>query len=681
MKVASRAPTSIPAGERVSFESLLWITGCLALALLADVTTLPVWVLVTVVAAAAIRLVLAARGRPAPPRAIRLVVSVVAIGLLFLQLHTFNGLSAGTALLSLIAGLKLLETQTRRDIYVITLIIYFLSLAALLDGESFWLLSYLIAVCWLTTASLLRLTSSRQTADWRVSVRYAGRILAHALPLAVVFWLFFPRFGGPLWQMPSDGKGATSGLSDTMSPGDITDLAMSDEVAFRVRFSGTAPPPQDRYWRGPVLHDFDGHTWRRTDAGPARAPTLTFAGPAYRYTMSLEPNQHNWLFVLDWPAEWDAPRGFLTSDFMLVQTSAVSQPLDVIATSYTHPHASVPLSAGMRSRDTQRPLGNPRSVNLAHELRAAHPADADYVRAVLDMFHSQAFFYTLTPPLLADESVDGFLFDTKQGFCGHYASAFAVLMRAAGIPARVVTGYQGGTFNRFADYWILRQSDAHAWDEIWIEGEGWQRVDPTAAIAPERVEHGLNDRVSAGSPVMSRWQQRTPWLADTRLRLDALRLLWRERILRFDQSSQNKLLSFLHVPEPDGQKLALVLAACLILGMAWLTWVVRRELKPAARDRVARAYATLCGRLAAVGVTRRPHEGAEAFAARVAAFRPDLGAAVVALCRRYTQLRYGAPGHATDAAAADAAAASRDAAAVFIAGVRAFRPRGSRGSS
>jgi transglutaminase-like putative cysteine protease len=711
MNTGAAAHPMAPAGERVSFESLLWITGCLALTLLADVTTLPIWVLVTVVAAAAIRLVLAARGRSAPPRAIRLVVSVVAIGLLFLQLHTFNGLSAGTALLSLIAGLKLLETQTRRDIYVITMIIYFLSLSALLDGESFWLLSYLIAVCWLTTSSLLRLTSSRQSADWRVSVRYAGRILAHALPLAVAFWLFFPRFGGPLWQMPSDGKGATSGLSDTMSPGDITDLAMSDDVAFRVSFNGTAPPPKERYWRGPVLHDFDGHTWRRTESGPARAPTLAFDGPAYRYKVSLEPNQHNWLFVLDWPAQWDAPRGFLTSDFMLVQTSAVSQPLDVIATSYTHARASEPLSVAMRLRDTLPPEGNPRSVKLAHDLRAAHPGDADYVRAVLSMFHTQAFFYTLTPPPLGLDSVDGFLFDSKQGFCGHYASAFAVLMRAAGIPARVVTGYHGGTFNRFADYWILRQSDAHAWDEVWIEGQGWQRVDPTAVIAPERVERGLNDMVSADRPVASRWQQRTPWLADTRLRLDALRLMWRERILRFDQSSQDKLLSFMHVPEPDGQKLALVLAACLILGMMWLTWQVRRELKPAARDRVARAYAKLCARLAAAGVSRRPHEGAEAFASRVAAARPDLGAVVTALCRRYSELRYGATRdaaarHDAPADARDAAANARDAgptrsaeqrsrdcrstrdsaqrasdAAAFIAGVRAFRPRGSRGSS
>jgi len=277
------------------------------------------------------------------------------------------------------------------------------------------------------------------------------------------------------------------------------------------------------------------------------------------------------------------------------------------------------------------------------------------------MFREQPFFYTLTPPRLAEDSVDGFLFDSKRGFCGHYASAFAALMRAVGIPARVVTGYQGGTFNRFADYWILRQSDAHAWDEVWIEDQGWLRVDPTSAIAPERVERGLNDIVTADGPLTSRWQQRTPWLTDTRLRLDALRLLWRERILQFDQNSQQKLLGFLHVPEPDGQKVAVMLAVCLIVGMSWLTWQVRRELKPRLTDPVERSYARLCRRLGTVGLQRRPYEGAEAFADRVAAERPDLASTVRALSRSYSALRY--------------AGAPPAIAAAFIAGVRSFRPR------
>ena len=648
--------------KSVSYEQLVGISACLALALLAHLGSLPVWVLVTVAVSGGIRAARARRGRAAPPRAVRLAIDALAIALLFLQFRTFNGLSAGTALLALTAGLKLLETDTQRDIYVITLIIYFLSVSALLEGESFWLLAYLIGVCWLTTATLLRLTSTLPVPDWRRSLRYAGRILSQALPLALVFWLFFPRFAGPLWHMPDDGSSAGSGLSDTMSPGDITELALSDEIAFRVRFSTAPPPPQERYWRGPVLHDFDGRTWRRMSSYLKAAPALQLQGPAYRYTLSLEPHQHNWIFALDWPSHWDLPRGALTGDYTLVQPDPVSRPIDVEATSYTRVQSSEPLSILSRRRDTKLPSNrNPRTMQLAQSLRGVHPDDMDYVRAVLELFTQQPFYYTLTPPKLADNSVDAFLFDTKRGFCGHYASAFATLMRAAGIPARVVTGYQGGTFNRFADYWILRQSDAHAWTEIWIEGRGWLRIDPTSAIAPSRVERGLADAASADGPLVSRWQRRTPWLADTRLRLDALRQLWRERILLFDQDSQQKVLEWLNIPEPDGQKLVMVLTVALTLVFGWLTWAVRREINPARKEPLIRAYSRLCAKLAAVGMPRLAHEGAEDYAARVAQGRPDLGPAVIRLCRHYSKLRY-------------AAASAHLTVGQFDAAVRAFRP-------
>lgn len=629
--------------QAVSYEQLLTMFACLALALMAHMGSLPVWVLVTVAVSGAIRLMLARRGGTAPPSAVRLVIAVLAISLLFVQFHTFNGLSAGTALLALMAGLKLLETTTRRDIYVITLIIYFVSLSALLAGNSFWLLTYLIAVCWLTTAALLRLTSTLPAPSWRHSLRYAGRILGQALPLALVLWLLFPRFGGPLWQMPDDRRSAESGLSDTMSPGDITELALSDEIAFRVHFATATPPRQERYWRGPVMHDFDGHTWSRAHYGSLRAPALQPQGPAYVYTLSLEPHEHNWIFALDWPSHWDLPRGVLTSDYTLVQPDPVSHPIDVETTSYTKVQSSEPLNNLWRRRDVALPPNrNPRTLQLAQSLRGAYPQDLEYMRAVLDMFTQQAFYYTLYPPKLSDDSVDEFLFDTKRGFCGHYASAFATLMRAVGIPARVVTGYQGGTFNRFANYWIVRQSNAHAWDEVWIEGRGWLRVDPTSAIAPSRVEFGLNEAVIADGPLASRWQVRSSWLADMRLRLDALRQLWRERVLLFNQNSQTQLLSWLHIPEPDGQKLALVLTAALTLVLCWLTWQVRRETDPTRKELLIRSYSRLCAKLAAVGIPRLAHEGAEDYAIRVAQQRPDLGSAVSALCRQYSSLRYAA---------------------------------------
>jgi transglutaminase-like putative cysteine protease len=653
---------------RVTYEQLLGISGCLALALLAHIGTLPLWVPLIVLACGLIRLGLARSGRAAPSGAVLVAMSALIVPLLLFRFHTFNGLIGGTALLSVTAGLKLLETKTQRDIYIITLIIYFVSLAALLEGDSFWLLAYLIGVCWLTTATLLRLTSSGSAPDWRRSLRYAGRVLAQALPLALIFWLLFPRFAGPLWRIPSDSQAATSGLSDTMSPGDITQLALSDEVAFRVRFDGPAPPSPERYWRGPVLDAFDGHSWSRSPTLLNGAPPLRSQGPAYKYTVMMEPHQHRWIFMLDWPSTWNLQPARLNSDYTLLQSEPLSRPVDVDGVSYTHVQATEPLNPGTRRRDTRLPRDrNPRALALAHELRSSHADDLQYVQAVLAMFTEQPFFYTLHPPKLSDDSVDEFLFDTKRGFCGHYASAFTTLMRAAGIPARVVTGYQGGTLNPYGGYWILRQSDAHAWAEVWIEGRGWVRFDPTAAIAPQRVEHALADAAGADESAVAGWQRRGAWFAALRLRFDAVKEIWRERILDFNQDSQRNLLAMLRIPEPDGQKLVMVLALAMALVFGWLTWQVRRELAPRSKDPAARAYARLCAKLAAVGVPRHAHEGAESYARRAARLRPDLAAAVTALCRQYSSLRYAPPSAAT--------------AAQFQAAVRAFRPRDSRASS
>ncbi len=630
--------------ERVSYEQLLGISGCLALALLAHVTTLPIWVPAIVVACALIRLGLAHRGRGPPSGSVLITLAVLVVPLLFMRFHTFNGLVAGTALLSVTAGLKLLETRTRRDIYIITLIIYFVSLAALLEGDSFWLLAYLIGVCWLTTATLLRLTSRGSAPGWRPSLRYGGRVLAQALPLALVFWLLFPRFAAPLWQVPNDSQTAASGLSDSMSPGDITQLALSDEVAFRVRFDGATPPNRERYWRGPVLDVFDGHTWSQSLTSQLGAAALQPRGPLYKYTVMMEPHRHRWIFMLDWPSSWNLPRAELSGDYTLMQREPLSRPIDVLGASYTQVQATEPLSSNMRRRDLRLPRDrNPRTQQLARELRSAHADDMQYVQAVLTMFAQQPFFYTLTPPKLSDNSVDEFLFSTKRGFCGHYASAFAALMRAAGIPARVVTGYQGGTLNPYGDYWIVRQSDAHAWTEVWIEGRGWIRIDPTAAIAPQRVEHGLPDAASADDSLPSPWQSRTRWFSGLQLRFDEMKEIWRERILDFDQDSQRKLLEMLKIPDPDGQKLVLVLATAMALVLVWLTWQVRRELAPRSKDDTARAYARLCAKLASAGIPRDAHEGAEAYAQRVARLRPDLARIVTDLCRQYSSLRYATP--------------------------------------
>jgi transglutaminase-like putative cysteine protease len=640
--------------------------ACVALALGTHVGSVPAWVLVAALAAGGIRLALAWRGRRPPPLVVRLGLAAAAVTLLYVQFRTFNGLAAGTALLAMMAGLKLLETCTPRDLYVTTLLVYFLVLSSLLMTDSFWLLTYALSVCWATTAALLRLTTTPPLPAWRSSVLYTGKILLQALPLAAAFWLLFPRFSSPLWHLPSDAQAAQTGLSDTMDPGDITHLALSDDIAFRVKFSGPVPPSAERYWRGPVLHTFDGRTWTRGHTGLLRAPPWTPSGPAYTYTVSLEPHEHNWVFLLDWPAHWDLPQGALTADFTLIQPDPVSRPLDVAATSYPHVDFTAAPGLIMRRRDLQLPEGrNPRTVALAQKLHADHPDAAGYVQAVLDLFAREPFYYTLTPAPLGTNSVDSFLFDTRRGFCGHYASAFATLMRAAGIPARVVTGYQGGTLNPYANYWIVRQSQAHAWDEIWIDGSGWIRVDPTAAISPSRVDPEVAAAAAGDESLAPGWREPPHWLVSLGMRVDAIREIWRERILLFDQSSQMSLLEALHIPEPDGEKLVLVLTAALLPMLVWLTWSVRREVSLERGDALLRAYTRLCRKLARAGLARRAYEGAEDFAARAARERPELANQVEPLCRQYSELRYEAR------AGAPPAAQVRQ----FAAAVRKFRPQ------
>jgi protein-glutamine gamma-glutamyltransferase len=648
--------------ERVAFAELPGICICLIAVLLAQANSLPIWVFGLVIICVGLRLALGWRGREAPPRGAMIAIALISIALLFLRFRTFNGLAAGTALLALTAGLKVLETRTRRDIYIVTLVIFFLALSALLLSESFWLLAYLLLVAWFASIVLLRVTTLAPAPRWGQSLRYGVRLALQAVPLAMIFWFLFPRFAAPLWHLPGSSGAATTGLSDSMSPGDITSLAQSDEIAFRVHFATAAPAPKDQYWRGPVLHDFDGRSWsRRTFQPNFSGPPPPSRGQAYRYTINLEPHDHNWVYALDWPAQFALERGTLTVDYTVSQPFPVDRPIDVKMTSFALLPENQVLSSTERTRDTFLPRGNPRSVALAKQMRVSHPDEMDMVLAVLDMFAKQEFFYTLTPPPLGEDSVDDFLFSTRRGFCGHYASAFALLMRAAKIPTRVVTGYQGGTFNRFANYWIVRQREAHAWDEVWINGHGWMRIDPTASISPSRVLESVNDSVAVDEPLTSHWQSNSRWFRDAALRLDQLSELWREQILTFNQDSQERLLRALHIPEPDGQKLVLVLAAMMSVVLLWLTWQVRRELEPSPKDPTLKAYARLCAKLAAVGFTRRPDEGSEDYAQRIAAQRPDLAEEVSGLCDWYAALRYAAP-------------SDQITLRQFQEGVRAFRP-------
>jgi transglutaminase-like putative cysteine protease len=505
--------------------------------------------------------------------------------------------------------------------------------------------------------------------DNRAAVLLAGRTLLYALPLALVLFVFFPRIPGAFWALPRT-EGAETGLSDSMSPGSISLLTTSYDIAFRAKFDGAPPLAQERYWRGPVLHDFDGYTWKRRPAGGGYLPKpLEYAGNTYRYRITMEPSQQRWWFTLDTVDHSPSPNVFFNYDFELVARDPVTDTTSFDAVSHTSTRSTEPLSKLARQIETQWPGGrNPRSLQLAREIRARVSSDGAFVDAVLKLLRTGGFVYSLTPPLLDYDSVDDFLFNTRSGFCGHYASAFVTLMRGAGIPARVVTGYLGGEWNPIGDYFIVRQSDAHSWAEVWLEGRGWTRVDPTAVVEPERLTRGILNLLPDTGSAEARLVRFSPSFAALLQRWDAVNMWWTNHVLKYDFKSQLNLLSRLGIRSPDLSALGWAFVTALLSWLTWIAWQMGRGPSRVRPDRLARAYARLCRKLAGIGLPRSAHQGPIAYAEAIAEQRPDLREAVRALLTRYAELRYGAP--RTDSRAADVAGFERSVARLIVARAR-----------
>ncbi len=631
--------------ERPDNRALLWAIAAFAGGLALHIDRLPAWVSAAALVLVGWRLAAARTRAPLPGAIVRtLLVAAVVIAVLA-RFRTLNGLAAGSALLVLMAALKLLETYRRRDRLVLVGAGLFLLLAACLDRQELLRTPLYLAEAWLCCTALAVIATDGFPG--RAALALAGRTLLLALPLAVLLFLFFPRLAGSFWAVPR-GDEAVTGLSDTMSPGSIGKLTTSYDVAFRVRFAGELPPPERRYWRGPVLHDFDGSTWSRGYGHWRRGHTWEFAGPAYHYRVALEPSRQRWWFALDTPVESPDPNVQLTHDYELVATRPVSDPTGFEVLSYTARRAAAPLTDGERREDTGLPRGNPRSLALARELRAGAASDAAFVTAALGYLRGGGFVYSLEPEQLGADQIDDLLFRTRTGFCGHYASAFAVLMRAAGVPARVVTGYLGGEWNPVGGYLVVRQSDAHAWVEVWLEGHGWTRVDPTAVVAPERLERGAFDLLPEAMPASTRLL-RAPWLVHLLQRWDAATAWWNDRVVKFDYATQIDVLERLGIRSPDAWALGWAFVSVLLTWLALISWHMRGAIRRARPDPLARAYARLCRKLARTGLARAAHQGPLDYAQALRTGHPAAAEGAYALLSGYARLRFGAPEPATRA--------------------------------
>lgn len=621
---------------------------------------LPLWVSALCAALLLWRAYLTRSGNPLPPRWLLMTITLASAGGVLIEFHTLFGREAGVTLLILLTTLKFMELRAPRDATVLVYLACFIIITNFFYSQSIPTALYLLATLLTIVTTWVHLNG--QTMPLRPRLRVAASLLLQAIPLTLVLFVLFPRVQGPLWGMPQDAF-ARSGLDDKMSPGSFSRLSLSDEVAFRVSYSGAPPRRDQMYWRGPVLWQYDGITWTPGRSARAIAPQFTELGEPIDYSVTLEPHNKTWLFALDLPDRLSATAR-LTNDFQIVQQEPLKARLRYEVRSHLAYHANLHESERQLQRALQLPHAlNPRAQQLAEQWRAdaesapspqPSPAsgrggdrpptgvDAIIVRAALNHFSRENFSYTLEPPALPGlNNIDAFLFETKQGFCEHYAGSFVFLMRAAHIPARVVTGYQGGEYNDVGGYYIVRQSDAHAWAEVWISGQGWVRIDPTAAISPARIERNLAASVqnNAALPFMAR--NPPQWLSKLRLNWDAISNHWNQWVLGYDTERQFAFLTRLGMEDISWQKLALNMSLGLGFVIAVFALFMLRHLIKPQPDRVQSAWLKLCSKLTKAGLPRAAHEGALDYAARVAAARPDLADNIRDLASRYSALRYG----------------------------------------
>ena len=614
---------------------LATLVAACALSVAPHARWLPLWASFAAAGLLAWRSAAIVRGAILPQRWLLLLLTLASIVGVFLSYRTIMGRDPGVTLLVMLLFLKLLETRAARDVFVVAFLVYFGALANFFYSQSIPVAVLMLATVIAATTALVGFSApGRALVD---DLHTAGRMLVQAGPVMLLLFFLFPRVQGPLWGMPQDAYTGTAGLSETMSPGTISALSLSDAIAFRVKFEGAPPPRGQLYWRGPVLTDFDGRTWRVSLPQLRRDMSVEAFGTPVDYEVTLEPHNRNWMFALEMPIRLPA-NARLTSEYLPISFVPVRSRIRYDVRSALQ----FLLRSGAEPADLAAALKlpaaiDPRARALARDWRSTLSDDVAIVRRAIEFFRGSRFEYTLQPPLLGRDSVDEFLFDTKQGFCEHFASSFVFLMRAAGVPARVVTGYQGGDVNPIDGYMVVRQADAHAWAEVWLAGNGWTRVDPTAAAVPIRVEQGITAASPAGAPLLMRGG--LGWLKGLRNDWDALTNQWNQWVLGYNSDRQLEMLARLGMKQPSWETMTFLLfwsvGGALLLVALWLLRGMRRE------DAVQREWLRFCGKLEQKGLARSRSEGPLHYSNRVSRQLPSSEAAVRAIVSLYVDLRYG----------------------------------------
>lgn len=640
-------------------SALIWILLSVAVVLVPQSVRMPAWISVVAVICIVWRILIFRGKLNYPSRWMRVLIVLFTLVVSISQMRSIGiGLDSAAALLALGFVFKLIEMKQKRDIYVVISLCFVMTMVAFLYSQSILATVYSLAAVLVILGALIALNRSINVSDnWGTS-KMAGKMLLQAMPLAIVLFYVFPRIA-PLWAVPIQSSGASTGVSDEMSPGDISSLGRSGDLAFRVQFENTdAPAHELLYWRGLVLTDFDGETWRRESSrsafsiASARSDQqlqwdgrMSRAGVPVDYNIILEATQKPWVYGLHL-AETINDELFQSRNFELFNNGLVTQRLSYDLRSYLQNNTDSVLLDRVRRQTLELPDdGNSQSREFARQLRSSVESDRDYVMAVLNHFRQNEYFYTLNPALLGNNRIDDFLFETREGFCEHYSSTFAYLMRAAGIPSRVVIGYQGAELNPFENYLMVYQYNAHAWNEVWLEGEGWVRFDPTGAVSPDRVRLGveaalrddpafLEESLFSSSGLSS-----INWINSLRLRMDALEYEWNKRVVNYDEDVQFELFEkiFGQVTEQKILFLLFGLASVVVLGVAFS--VIRFEPK-SKRGPIISLYKKMSKDLEKLGLGRMKGEGPIAYRDRVIAARPGLRDIMMQVTRLYVDISY-----------------------------------------
>ncbi len=595
-----------------------WLSGLLGLLLLTYCGLRPQW-------------------RTQIPRHFSLLLATLSL-LLVNQVHqTLIGREAGVAVLIALCISKLYETRSVRDAHAMLLLAFFATGISFLHGQAPWQAALAGLALVATVCIALRLENKVLTLG--ISIKTAIKICLQAIPLAILLFILFPRLPAPLWSLPNETAARTGLSGDKMSPGSLNQLIQDDRIAFRAQFNGMAPRQTQLYWRGPVFDQFDGQSWLPATAHSSNPPPIIARGPQVNYSITLEPHQQNWLLALDLPTQFPQS-AMLNSQLQLIQRSPISQRLRYTASSTLHWQT---LGNADTAAALQLPPSlNPKTVSLAQSWQQQAPAQR--VQSGLQWLKTQHFSYTLTPPLLEKKDrIDEFLFESKQGYCEHYASAFAVLMRAANVPARIVTGYQGGQFNPNGNYYMIRQADAHAWVEVWLPEQGWQRVDPTFVVSPTRIENGFENSFASrlqNDALPSLLSRNATFIKAMRLQLDAWVNHWNQWVIAYDSQRQLNLLQRLGINDFLSWRFLLYLCGglLLILGGFLVYFLHRNPAQPT--DMASQLFARYCKKLHRYQLYQAPHETASQFAVRCQIAQPELAASMIEITNLYLAARY-----------------------------------------